>query len=235
MENRPLYLLVALWIAALPAPAEQWKSLFDGRSLAGWRVESKPADQGKEFWRAGKGVIVCDSLGRKDHDYVWLVSEEEFGDFEFRAEVRGFSDSPGNSGVQFRSRYDRQLGWLDGPQMDVHPPAPWRTGLIYDETREVRRWIYPSLKDSRIEPGQGPARWKWNKNGWNRLRLVCRGARVRTEINGVVIADFDAAGLLDDEAHRRHNVGMRGHLALQLHVKDELKIEYRNLKVRALP
>ncbi len=222
-------------VLAVSAQGAAWQSLFDGRTLKGWHVEAKPADQGKEFWRAADGAIVCDSLGRKDHDYVWLVSEGEFGDFEFIAEVRGFPESPGNSGVQFRSRYDREKSWLDGPQMDVHPPGPWRSGLIYDETREVRRWISPSLKDSKIEPAQGPAKWKWNARGWNRLRIVCRGTRVRTEVNGVVIVGRDFAGLLDDEAHQRHNVGMRGHLALQLHVKDELKIEYRKLKVRLLP
>ncbi|MBI4893695.1 MAG: DUF1080 domain-containing protein [Acidobacteria bacterium] len=235
MQSSLVAMMSALAVLAMPAPGASWQSLFDGKTLKGWHVESKPADQGKVFWRAADGAIVCDSLGRKDHDYFWLVSDAEFGDFEFTAEVRGFSNSPGNSGVQFRSRYDREKGWLDGPQMDVHPPAPWRTGLIYDETREVRRWIFPSLKDSRIEQNQGPAHWKWNAQGWNRLRLVCQGTRVRTEVNGVVITDTSFAGLLDDEAHRLHSVGLRGHLALQLHVKDELKIEYRKLKVRVLP
>ncbi len=54
-----------------------------------------------------------------------------------------YRDCPGNSGVQFRSRYDETEngGWLDGPQVDIHAPLPmaWRTGLIYDETREKRR------------------------------------------------------------------------------------------------
>jgi hypothetical protein len=222
-------------LAALPCLAGEWRTLFDGKTLKGWRVESRPEDRGKVFWQARDGAIVCDSLGRKDHDYVWLVAEEEFGDFELTLEVRGFAESPGNSGVQFRSRYDADLGWLHGPQVDVHPPAPWRTGLIYDETRETRRWIYPSLKDWNIDPAQGPARWKWDAAGWNRLRLVCEGTRVRTEVNGVPIADYQGAGILDDEAHRKRGVGLKGRFALQLHSKDELKIEYRGLRVRVLP
>jgi hypothetical protein len=41
------------------------------------------------------------------------------------------SASPGNTAVQFRSRYDASAtapngGWLDGPQVDIHPPAPFR-------------------------------------------------------------------------------------------------------------
>ena len=48
-------------------------------------------------------------------------------------------------------------------------------------------------------------------------------------------ADYDGAGVLDNEAHRRLGVGLRGQIALQLHVRDELKIRYRAIRVRALP
>jgi hypothetical protein len=152
--------------------------------------------------------------------------------------VRGFRRSPGNSGIQFRSRYDRAAGWLDGPQVDVHPPAPWRTGLLYDETRETKRWIFPSLPDWQIEPARGPKEWRWRQSdegdGWNEIRVTARGTRVAAVVNGITIADFDGKGILDDEAHRRHGVGRKGHFALQLHKDDELFIQYRDIRVRAL-
>lgn len=212
--------------------AGRWIPLFDGRSLSGWRVECKPEDAGKQFWTARDGMLVCDSVGRKDHDYVWLMTEAEFSDFELELEVQGFADSTGNSGLQFRSRYDRELGWLHGPQVDIHPPAPFRTGLIYDETREARRWIHPSLKDWRIEPANHPHKFHWNAAGWNRLRLVCVGTRVRSWLNGMPVADYDGAGVLDDEAHRRRNAGLKGHFALQLHSRDELRVHFRGIRVR---
>jgi len=131
-----------LALAGVCGAQQDWAPLFDGKTLKGWRVAAKPEDRDKGFWRVENGAITCDSRGRKDHDYVWLIHEKEFGDFELRLKVRGFRESTGNSGVQVRSRYDWQAFWLDGPQVDVHPPAPWRTGLIYDETRETRRWIF---------------------------------------------------------------------------------------------
>lgn len=216
------------------AEAGEWQSLFDGQTLKGWRVEAKPADRGKSFWTAVDGAIQCDSLGRKDHDYVWLVTEREFGDFELRLKVRGFKESPGNSGVQVRSRYDHEMGWLHGPQVDIHPPAPWRTGLIYDETWETRRWIHPSLKDWSISREQGPKEYKWDSEGWNELRIVCRGTRISTQVNGIVITDTDLGAVLIDEAHRKRIVGLRGHIALQLHSKDELKIQFRDIQLREL-
>jgi hypothetical protein len=186
---------------------------------------------------------VCNSLGDPDHDYVWLISDREFADFELRVRFRAFRASPGNSGVQIRSRYDAgegapRGGWLDGPQVDIHPPGPWRTGFIYDETRETRRWICPDLPDSRMDRRPAPDGWAFHyaEDGdtENLLHVLCEGTRIRTFLNGVAIADFDGAGVLDDEDHRRHDVGLNGHIALQLHTGDALHIAFTDVRVRPI-
>ena len=119
--------------------------LFNGEDLTGWEIKAKPEDKQKNFWKVEDGAIVVNSLGNEDHDYVWLLSQNEFDNFELRLKFAAYESSPGNSGVQIRSRYDGEEFWLDGPQIDVHPPAPWRTGFIWDETRGEKRWIYPDL------------------------------------------------------------------------------------------
>jgi hypothetical protein len=212
-----------------------WTSLFDGKSLAGWNVRCVEADRDKSFWSVEDGSMVCDSLAATGHDYVWLVSDKEYQDFELQLKVRSHAASPGNSGIQIRSRFDEAAGWLDGPQVDLHPPGGWRSGLIYDETRGHKRWIFPSLKDSRIEPGQGPQQWKWNRDGWNDVVIRCHGTKILTTINGLVIADYDGAGVLDDEAHRKHGVGMKGFIALQLHKNDRLRIAFKDILIRPAP
>ncbi|MEJ5369911.1 MAG: DUF1080 domain-containing protein [Bryobacteraceae bacterium] len=230
--------LFALLCISCPAAAQHWTPLFDGRTLQGWRVEAKPEDAAKSFWKVVDGAILCDSRGRPDHDYVWLITDREFGDFELRLEVQSFRESPGNSGIQIRSRWDPQAQWLDGPQVDIHPPAPWRTGLIYDETRGWKRWIHPMLPDWNITPQHAPQKWEWRHagegDGWNRIHILCQGTRIRSTVNGHVITDRDFAGILDDEHHRARNVGLRGRIALQLHTRDELYIRFRNIEVREL-
>ena len=232
--------------AATPTNAKSspWISLFDGQSLSGWRVRCLPADADKTFWTVRDGAILCDSLGRKDHQYVWLMHESEWADFELELEFQPFRASPGNTGVQIRSRYDATPsapngGWLDGPQIDIHPPTPFRTGLIYDETRSEKRWIHPSLPSSKMDSRPTPTGFTFHYaedgDGWNRLRIVARGQVITTELNGVTMATFDGTGVLDNEAHRRLGVGLRGHIALQLHVRDELKVRYRAIRIRALP
>jgi hypothetical protein len=226
--------LLVLLFSLQSFAADGWVSLFDGETLQGWHIGARREDRGKEFWAVRERAITCDSRGRKDHDYVWLLSDNEYGDFELRLKVRGFRESTGNSGVQVRSRYDAEAGWLDGPQIDVNPPAAWRTGLIYDETREVKHWIHPKLPDWRIDESHAPAGWKWDADGWNTLEIVCRGARIATTLNGVRMADFDGRGVLDDATHRKYNVGMRGHIALQLHTRDEVLIQYKDIEIREL-
>ncbi|HOY58767.1 MAG TPA: DUF1080 domain-containing protein [Verrucomicrobiota bacterium] len=224
-----------------PRPSARF-ALFNGKDLSGWSVRCQPQDAGKEFWRVEDGTILCDSMGRKDHNYVWLVSDLEFGDFELDLRFQAYRESPGNSGVQFRSRFDATAsgGWLDGPQVDIHPPPEWswRTGLIYDETREERRWIFPGLKDSTMDPGFKPPRFRFTYadegDGWNDLTVICRGTRVKTIVNGIVRTDWDGAGVLDNAAHRTRNVGRRGHFALQLHAGDELRIRFKDIEVREL-
>jgi hypothetical protein len=211
-----------------------WTSLFDRKTLSGWCVRTVEADQDKAFWTVQNGAIVCDSMDSTDHDYVWLMSDQEYDDFELRLKVRSFADSTGNSGIQVRSRYHDAANWLDGPQVDLHPPGGWRSGLIYDETRGHQRWIFPSLKNWQIEPEQGPKAWQWNRDGWNDVTIRCQGTKILTEINGLVIADYDGAGVLDDDAHRKHNVGMKGFIALQLHTNDRLRIAFKDIQIRPL-
>ena len=57
-----------------PKGRSGWSSLFNGRDLAGWTVKCQPQDKDKIFWSVDQETILCDSMGRKNHNYVWLVS-----------------------------------------------------------------------------------------------------------------------------------------------------------------
>jgi len=232
------------WLETPNVVNQGWESLFNGKDLSGWSIACQPQDAEKIFWTVKDGAIFCDSIGRKDHNYMWLLSDKEFQDFELRLKFKAYPDSPGNSGLQFRSRYDKNNngGWLDGPQVDIHPPKSmsWRTGLIYDETRGENRWVFPSLKDAGMPERFAPEKhiMKYttadNDDNWNELTLICKGTQVKTIVNGIVRTDWDAKGIFDNEAHQKRNVGQKGHFALQLHSGDELRIQYKDIQIREL-
>ena len=226
---------------------DKWTPLFNGKDLDNWSVKCLTADKDKNYWRAEEGYIECNSMGDPDHDYVWLVSDGEFGDFHLKVEFQLFTSSAGNSGVQFRSRYDdsdtaRSGGWLNGPQADIHGPNPMRAGLIYDETEGVNRWIYPSLPDWRIEAEQAPEAallttfsfFEDDPEAWNQMEIICEGMKIQTIINGNIVTEFNADRILNDDLHATRNVGTRGNIALQLHQNDELKIRFRSIVIKEL-
>ncbi len=239
-----LVLAVALPVSAFAAGIQpgggddgSWISLFNGRDLDGWTIKCKPQDREKVFWRVDNGTILADSIGHKGHEYVWLTTNREYSDFDLRLEFQAYRSSPGNSGVQIRSRYNDTESWLNGPQIDIHPPGPWRTGMMWDETRGNQRWIFPDIpKDKWVDETMSkPARiFHYGEDGdaWNSLEISARGTSVTAVLNGVRITDFEGKGVLDDEIHQKLQVGRKGVIALQIHTGDELRIRYRNIRIK---
>lgn len=235
------FVAVMAFFGSCNQPA-QWVSLFNGVDLSGWHVECREQDRVKTYWQVEDSTILCNSLGDKDHHYVWLVSDKEYEDFILSFRFQAYRESTGNSGVQFRSHYDQALdgGWLNGPQIDIHPKEPktWRTGLLYDETFEVQRWLYPARQNWSIPDEYAPAehifKFADEGDGWNEMVIICRGTHIKTIVNGITRTDWNGEGILDDVEHLRRGSGTKGHLALQLHRHDELKIRYKDIMIKKL-
>lgn len=242
-------LIPGLQAQTMSSSNQGWKSLFNAETLDGWSVKCIQADRDKDFFRVEQATILASSMGSTDHDYVWLQSDGEYADFELRLKYQAFRESPGNAGVQVRSRYDEQAkievqgqsarGWLDGPQVDINPTGPWRTGFIYDETRGHQRWISPSLENWVIDSATyAPPRvvhyFADEGPGWNDLTIICEGTRIRTIVNKILISDYDGSGVLDDKAHRKYHVGMSGHILLQIHKRDQVKMRFKDIEIREL-
>jgi hypothetical protein len=214
---------------------QEWTPLFDGKSLSGWTIQGKDANRG--FWTVQDGNIVCDSMDADRHSSVWLVHDQTFADFELKLRFMAYKSSPGNSGVQIRSRFTNRM---DGPQIDIHPPAPFRTGLIYDETLGHQRWIFPDRPNSGLQSEHAPKprgfifHYTVAEPSWNDLTIRCEGTKIRTTLNGTVRADYDGAGVIDDEKHQARGVGMKGQIALQLHANNKLLLRFRDLMIREL-
>jgi len=73
------FVIAALGCASLLSGAEKgWVSMFDGKSLEGWKANERP-----ESWTAKDGAIVGD--GEASHLF-WMVRECE--NCEFKADVK---------------------------------------------------------------------------------------------------------------------------------------------------
>jgi hypothetical protein len=109
--------------------------------------------------------------------------------------------------------------------------------MMWDETRGNQRWIFPNIPDGEWvdESMSVPKRvfhFHDQGDGWNRLEISARGTQIRAVLNGIVITDLEGAGILDDVIHRDRNVGLVGHIALQIHKGDQLKIRFKDIEIR---
>lgn len=219
---------------------KDWISLFNGDNLEGWEVECRPEDKVKGYWTVKDGMIQVNSMGDKDHDYVWLTTEKEYKDFILKLKFAAFKDSPGNSGVQVRSRYDYDSLWLDGPQIDINPPEPWRTGMMWDETRGNQGWLYPDLpRGEWVDEGMREVVFEFHYSTdeeivWNEFEIRVEGLDIQSWLNGVQMTDLEGDGVLNDSVHKKYNVGEEGFIALQLHIRDELKMYYKDIFIKEL-
>jgi hypothetical protein len=66
------------------------------------------------------------------------------------------------------------------------------------------------------------------------LEITARGTKIKSVLNGVTVADYDGTGVLDDELHRKLQVGLRGMIGLQIHSSDELKLRFKDIRIKPL-
>ena len=216
---------------------EGFVSIFDGRTLDGWHAVPKAC---ASDWSVRDGVIVGHGSADRLAYLVW--KDERLTDFELRLRYR--LPGEGNTGVEIRSQpdlsgkrpfegYHADLGHVGiGPHIlgawDFHfakrkeYPCPRGTRLVIDQHGKTRSRTIPgaiTLED--IRPHQ-----------WNDVHIICRGTRIQSIINGVPVADCDGAGRLDDADHRRHGVGLSGHIGLQIHPGKQLLIRFKEIELR---
>ena len=220
----------ALSAGALVAAEPKWTSLFDGKTLNGWKLV-----QGHAKFEVRDGTLVGLVTEGETQNTFLATEDDTFTDFVFEAEFR--CDAGINSGVNFRSRpADEKVKRVYGYQYEFDPTPRALTGGVQEEGGYGRRG-----KDNWLAPDEssGPLRDAWNKAhgdqfkpapAWNTMRIECRGKRIKTWLNGHLLADFD-----DNDA-----VAIpRGFFGLQVHATKDAKlfgkeVAFRNLRVQRL-
>ena len=225
--------LIAIFMA-MPSVAveEGFTPLFDGKTLNGWTINCLPKDRqfGAKAWTVDQGTLLANTMGHKDHFYILLSTNREYGDFVLRLRVQIERNVPGNSGIQVRSRYVPETGWMEGPQIDIDPPNPrGTTAMLWNEGPGEHRWLSnPAVKEAKLAYAN-------EGDGWNDLEITAQGMKIATRLNGVKVVDYDGSGVLDDELHKKHNVGTKGVIGLQIHSFHELKLRFKDIRIKELP
>ncbi len=217
--------LGALWLvgSGVAADVEGWQSLFDGKTLNGWVQRN-----GYATYRVEGGTIVGKTSVGSPNSF--LCTTTHFGDFELEFETKVDDDL--NSGVMIRASQKTMAtgqgrnnapGRVYGPQVEVEASGDKgaESGYVYGEATG-RGWLTP---EERLKPHKAVRDGKWNS-----FRVVARGSRIQTWINGKPIED-----LTDEEAYKNHPGGFIG---LQVHGirtgTGPFQAAWRNIRIRPL-
>ena len=201
-----LVVLMVICASFSQQPNDEWISLFDGKSLDGWKASENP-----ETFKVEDGKIVVH--GPRSHlFYVGDVQNHNFKNFEFKAQVM---TTPGsNSGMYFHTEYQEE-GWPSkGYEVQVNNShTDWRrTASLYaiDDVREV------------------PAK----DNEWFTQHIIVQGKKVTIKVNGETQVEYTEPDNLEaDRGDRRISSGT---FALQGH-DPESKVYYKDIMVKPLP
>ena len=116
--------LLCLLGAGAAAGQDQWKTLFDGKTLKGWEARTTSDPKANGDWTVSNGALVCPGTTAG-----WLSTDAEFTDFHLKLQFRG--DAKVNSGVFLRSQKEGQPH-ITGYELQIwdYQPAGYDTGSL---------------------------------------------------------------------------------------------------------
>ncbi len=202
---RMIVFLMAATVSSLAAEKEiEWTPLFDGKTTKGWTPRAKV-----ESFKA-----VDDELHLISKVNVWVVSDLQMADFVAELEVKIPPENTGfNSGLGFRLVGDK--GKPKGYQCEIDRTKP---GGVYGIG--MGGWLYPKGKDQTAAYNK-TTKGLFKPEEWNHFKVEAKGSRIRTWLNGKLIAE------LEDKQ------SPKGRFGIQHHGKGGT-VKFRNLRVKEL-
>ncbi|MGH9632371.1 MAG: 3-keto-disaccharide hydrolase [Bryobacteraceae bacterium] len=196
------------------ASAEEFVSLFDGKSLDGWFIVNK---KGPGFI-VENGLLVCPANGGQK-----LMTDKEYENFIFRFEFRLEAD--GNNGIGIRTPRDGHTS-TQGMEIQILDQSGPKYGPMKLRPEQYHGSIYdviPARTGFLRKPGE-----------WNQQEIEANGRRISVRLNGVLILDANLDMVQEPEVLKKHpGLNRRsGHIALLGH---QSPIEFRNLQLKVLP
>jgi hypothetical protein len=197
----------------------EWRSLFDGKTLTGWR--------GYQMFRAPVGWSAVNGTLSKRYPTDDLISTDVFGDFELELEWK--IGPGGNGGIFYRGTEQYEHVYWSAPEFQLLDDAAAPDAKNRLTSAGAAYAIYPSAAGSVKPAGQ-----------WNTTRIICRGPHVEHWLNGKKIVDYELWSA-DWEAKvkaskfvewKDYGRAKTGHIAFQGDHDGELAL--RNIRIREL-
>jgi hypothetical protein len=227
MKTAAALALLAGCAAPAAGPEDGFVSLFDGKTLDGWKAPDMSYFSVQDG--AITGEVTKDHTPPRNQFIVWQGGTVR--DFDLRFKFRVFGEKA-NSGMQFRSSV-REHGLVWGYQADIAHSGPYLGG-IWDEYGP-RNSLAARGESNIIDEGGKKTVTRFadpaeivkgiNLQEWNDYRIVAKGPHLTLEINGKKTAE-----LVDRQAGKALAEGV---LAMPV-IPQPMKIQYRDIRLKRL-
>jgi hypothetical protein len=209
------------------ACADENVKIFNGADLTGWTKRG-----GEATYTVENGEIVGRSA--PDTPNTFLTTNREFGDFILELDFK-IDDTEFNSGIQIRSHsrregdHERVYGYQ--VEIDPKPDRAWTGGIYYEGGRrdENNQWLRKAGWLDDLSDNEA-ARKAFRLGEWNHVRIMAKGPRIQTWLNGAPAADFTDT---DESAF-----SPTGFIALQVHgvgsARDTKDVRWKNINLTVL-
>lgn len=203
-----LFIIMLLSCAGVrKSQSGKWISLFDGKSLANWKVGDNAAT-----FSVDSGMIMVH--GNTAHlFYDGKLKDHNFKNFEFKADVMTYPGA--NSGIYFHTIYQEKSWPAKGYEVQVNNShTDWRrTGSLYgiDDVKEVY------IKDYE----------------WYTEYIKVEGKHVTIKINDKTVVDYTEPENVQRGKGNEQRVISSGTFALQGHDPKSI-VHFKNIMVKVL-
>jgi hypothetical protein len=209
MKKFALLGLLSLSLTLTAADKEDgWISLFDGKSLNGWKVNEEEAT-----FKVEDGKLVVN--GNRSHlFYDGPVLNHDFKNFELKLEIMTFPGS--NSGVYLHTEFQKD-GWPSkGYEIQVNNSHtdPKRTAGVY------------AIDDNFDAPAKDEE--------WFTLTIIVQGKKITTKVNDKIIKEYTEPDDVKRPKAYATRFLTRGTFAIQGH-DPKSKVMYKSIMVKPLP
>jgi 3-keto-disaccharide hydrolase len=209
-------------VGAAPSAAMTggWRTLFDGKTLSGWRgYKSQDLPPG---WRVVDGIIVKEK-GADD-----IMTRDQFANFELDLDWK--IAKGGNSGVFYRGTEEYDHIYWSGPEYQLLDDANAPDGKNRLTSAAAAYALYAP-----------PAGVVKPFDEWNTTRIIVNGAHVEHWLNGQKVVEYELwspdwkakVAASKFAAYPNYGMAKRGYIGIQGDHPGTLSL--RNIRIRELP
>jgi len=200
-------LFCAAFLLSATKQKQKWVSLFDGKTLNGWKVGENP-----ETFKVEDGAIVAN--GKVAHlFYDGEEGKHDFKNFELKLDIMTMPGS--NSGVYIHTQYQESSWPKKGYEVQVNnSQGDWRrTGGLY-AVQDIKE---PPAKD----------------NEWFSMHIVVKNKNIKVSVNNKQLVDYTEPENAVREKGMEGRLLSSGTIALQGHDPNS-KVLYKNIQLKVL-